>query len=409
MTRDKNDTNNNKEPHPRTQTVRAGIGHDSQHGAVIPPLVLSSTFEFEDFGKPRTYDYTRSGNPTRALLEETLADLEGGAGAVAVASGMAAATLVAHWNRSQALLLAPHDLYGGCHRLFSALAEKGSLRVRFVNFGDDAEWTQALQDRPRLVWLETPSNPLLRVVDVRRIAEQAHARGARVVVDNTFLSPVHQRPLELGADLVVHSTTKSLNGHSDVVGGAVVARDPEVAAELAWWSNCLGLGQAPYDCAQVSRGLRTLHARWRLHEENARAVADLLEGHPAVDRVYYPGLRSSPDHGLARSQQSGFGAIVSAELAAGLGAVRRLFTELNLFSVAESLGGVESLVCHPATMTHAAMDPKARDRAGIGESLVRFSVGIETVEDLLADLKRALDAVAKTGDRATAPTRLCAT
>ena len=393
----------------RTKTVRAGIGRDRQHGSVIPPIVLSSTFSFEGFARPRTYDYTRSGNPTRALLEETMAELEGGAGAVAVGSGMAAATLVAHWNGPQALLLAPHDLYGGCHRLFSSLAERTGFRVRFVNFSDETEWLRALQNQPGLVWLETPSNPLLRVVDVRRIAERAHAIGARVVVDNTFLSPVHQRPLELGADLVIHSTTKSINGHSDVVGGVVVAKDRDVATELAWWSNCLGLGQAPYDCAQISRGLRTLHARWRLHEENAQAVATLLEGHPAVDRVYYPGLRSSPYHRLAQSQQSGFGAIVSAELSGGVGAVQRLFERVKLFSVAESLGGVESLVCHPATMTHAAMAPEARTRAGIGESLVRFSVGIEAGEDLLSDLDTALNAAAECPEPASTPALRCTT
>lgn len=383
-----------------TEAVRAGIATDPVHGAVVPPTVLSSNFTFERFGQKRRFDYARSGNPTRALLEETLARLEGGAGAVCVASGMAAATLVTQWLGPKRRIVAQHDIYGGCHRLFRTLRERGVLDVDFVDFTDELAWRRAIAEGCALVWLETPSNPLLRVVDIADIAEVARTAGAKVVVDNTFLSPANQQPITLGADLVVHSTTKSINGHSDVVGGAVIAADATDAEDLDWWCNCLGLSQSPADCAQVSRGLRTLHARWRLHEENARAVAALLEGHPAVARVHYPGLSSSPYHALATRQQSGYGAIVSCELIdtpalGGEDAVACLCEQLQLFSLAESLGGVESLIAHPATMTHLSMTPEARAAAGIGASLVRLSVGIEATGDLLADLQTALDTVSE--------------
>ncbi|MEM9693758.1 MAG: PLP-dependent transferase [Myxococcota bacterium] len=384
--------------HAETRAVRAGIATDPVHGAVVPPLFLSSNYTFESFGNKRTYDYARSGNPTRALLEDTLAELEGGAGGVCVASGMAAATLVALWLGPNRRVLAQHDIYGGCHRLFCSLRDRGLLEVEFIDFCNPSAWRSAVDRGAALVWLETPSNPLLRVVDVAAIAERAHAAGAKVAVDNTFLSPALQRPIELGADIVVHSTTKSINGHSDVVGGAVVAKSKADAASLDWWCNCLGLSQSPGDCAQISRGLRTLHARWRAHEENARAVADLLARHPAVDRVHYPGLTSSPYHELATRQQDGYGCIVSFELKAPPGGdvtdeVQRLTEELRLFSLAESLGGVESLVAHPATMTHLSMTPEARREAGIGEGLLRLSVGIEAQRDLLDDLQRALDSL----------------
>jgi cystathionine gamma-synthase len=376
-------------PHrPATLAARAGIESDTQHGAVVPPIYLSSTFSFADFASPRTYDYTRSGNPSRSLLADAVAELEGGAGGVITATGMAAITVALNLLEPDDLLLAPRDCYGGCWRLFEALAAKRHFRLGFV---DRHAWKEALRTQhPRLVWLETPSNPLLRITDIRTIATAAHAVGALVAVDNTFLSPARQRPLALGADIVAHSTTKYLNGHSDVVGGALVAADAALHEQLVWWTNCLGASGAPFDSYLTLRGLRTLDARMRVHEENARTLAELLAGHAAVARVYYPGLDTHPDHALAARQQDGFGAMVSFELAGGEPAVRAFVDGLRCFSLAESLGGVESLIAHPATMTHAAMTPEARARAGISDALLRLSIGIEDSADLADDLSAAL-------------------
>ncbi len=376
-----------------TRAVRAALESDTQFRAVVPPIHLSSTYAFAGFGQKGPYDYSRSGNPTRDALAGAVADLEGGAGAVITASGMAAVCLVSQLLRPQDLAVVPHDCYGGTYRLFNALRARGSLDVRFVDFGDAAALAAALEAGPKVVWIETPSNPLLRIVDIADVAARARAAGALVVADNTFLSPVWQRPLELGADLVVHSTTKYLNGHSDVVGGAVVARDPAMHEQLAWWSNCIGVTGAPFDAYLTLRGLRTLHARMRTHGENAARLADVLAAHPAVAHVYYPGLATHPGHAVAARQQSGFGAMISFELAGGEAEVRQVLAGLKSFSLAESLGGVESLVAHPATMTHAAMDPEARRRAGIGDSLLRLSIGIESVEDLEADMLGALAAL----------------
>jgi cystathionine gamma-synthase len=382
---------------PRTRAVRAALGTDTQYGAVVPPIHLSSTFSFAGFGAKRTYDYSRSGNPTRDALAAALAGQEGGAGAVVTASGMAAVSLVTQLLRPGQLAVVPHDCYGGTYRLFNALHEKGALGVRFVDFQDPAAVATALAAGPALLWIETPSNPLLRIVDISRLAAAAHAAGALVVVDNTFLSPVWQRPIALGADLVLHSTTKYLNGHSDVVGGAVVAARQDLHERLAWWANCIGVTGAPFDSYLTLRGLRTLHARMRAHGENAAEVVRCLTAHPAVARVYYPGLETHPGHAIARAQQQGYGAMVSFELRGGLDELRAFLDALRLFSLAESLGGVESLVAHPASMTHAAMDADARERAGIAETLVRLSVGIEDAADLTRDLAQALDAARYAG------------
>jgi len=382
---------------PKTRTVRAALDTDTQFGAVVPPIHLTSTFSFAGYGEKRTYDYSRSGNPTRDALAGALSELEGGAGAVVTGSGMGAVGLVTQLFRPGQVAVVPHDCYGGTYRLFNALRERGSLDVRFVDFQDAAAMAAALEARPALVWVETPSNPLLRIVDIAAVASAAHAAGALVVADNTFLSPVWQRPLALGADAVVHSTTKYLNGHSDVVGGAVIAADKDLHERLAWWANCIGVTGAPFDSYLTLRGLRTLHARMRAHGENAAAVARLLADHPAVARVYYPGLASHPGHAVAARQQQGFGAMVSFELKGGIAQVRGFLGALQLFSLAESLGGVESLVAHPASMTHAAMDASARGRAGISDSLVRLSVGIEEADDLLRDLAQALDAAQGSG------------
>ena len=375
-----------------TRAVRAGIDRDTAFGAVTPPLVLSSTFSFEGFGKKRTYDYTRSGNPTRDLLGEALAELEGGAGGVVTATGMGAIAVVVNALLAPGeRVLVPHDCYGGSWRLFNALSSKGAFEKVTCDLTDPQAFAEALHSKPKLVWVETPSNPLLRITDLRHVIDAAHAAGALVVVDNTFLSPALQRPIaDFGADLVVHSTTKYINGHSDVVGGAVIARDAAVHEQLAWWANCLGLTGSPFDSFLTLRGLRTLDARLRVHQENAVVVTEVLVGHPAVRAVHYPGLLSHPGHALAARQQRGFGAMLSVELEGGEAAVRAFVEGLRYFTLAESLGGVESLVAHPATMTHAAMTAEARAQAGIPDGLLRLSVGIEHADDLADDLRAAL-------------------
>jgi cystathionine gamma-synthase len=378
-----------------TQTVRAGIECGDATGCVVPPLHLSANFAFSAFGEKRAYDYTRSGNPTRDLLADALTELEQGAGAVVTASGMAAITVAGYLVGVGGRIVAPHDCYGGTYRLFDAWRQRGERQVEFVDFGDAAALAASLARPAQMVWIETPSNPLLRITDIAAVSAAAHAAGALVVVDNTFLSPAWQQPLTLGADIVVHSTTKYLNGHSDVIGGAVVARDKAVHEQLAWWANCLGLTGAPFDSFLTLRGLRTLHARLEYHARNAQALAEWLEVQPNVRRVWYPGLASHEGHELARRQQRGFGAVISLELDGGHEAVREFVARLECFSLAESLGGVESLVAHPATMTHSSMEPAARARAGLADGLIRLSVGIEGLEDLRADLAAALTRAAR--------------
>lgn len=374
-----------------TAAVRAGIDRDTAYGAVTPPIVLSSNFSFEGFNQKRTYDYTRSGNPTRDLLGEALAELEGGAGGVVTSTGMGAINLILNaFLQPGQKLVVPHDAYGGSWRLFDALAKKGHFELITADLTDPRSLAEALAQSPALVLIETPSNPLLRITDLRFVIDAAHKAGALAVVDNTFLSPALQRPIEFGADLVIHSTTKYVNGHSDVVGGAVIARQAELHQQLVWWANALGLTGSPFDAFLTLRGLRTLDARLRVHQENAQAIAALLDGHGAVSQVYYPGLASHPGHALAARQQKGFGAMISFELHGGEAAVRAFVEGLRYFTLAESLGGVESLVAHPATMTHAAMTPQARAKAGISDGLLRLSVGIEAAEDLLADLQAGL-------------------
>lgn len=383
--------------HANTRAVRAGIDTDAQHGAVVPPLHLSSTFTFAEFGQPRRYDYTRSGNPTRDTLAEALAELEQGAGGVVTSSGMAAVLTVLQLLEPDDLLLVPHDCYGGCWRLFTHLAAKGGFRLELVDFTDPEARAAACGKKPAMVWLETPSNPLLRITDIRAAAGEAHAAGALVVADNTFLSPALQQPLTLGADIVVHSTTKYLNGHSDVVGGAVVAKDRELADRLAWWANCLGVTGAPFDSYLTLRGLRTLGPRLRAHQENAHTLVAVLSAHPAVAAVHYPGIATHPGHLTAKRQQHGFGAMLSFELNGDQAALRAFLDRLRHFSLAESLGGVESLIAHPATMTHAAMSAQARHAAGISDRLLRLSVGIEHERDLCTDIRAGLERALASG------------
>ena len=382
---------NGGEPHSATRAVRAGIDSDTAYGAVTPPIVLSSNFSFAGFGEKRKYDYTRSGNPTRDLLGEALAELEGGAGGVITSTGMSAITLLLHALLVRGdRLVVPHDAYGGSWRLFNALANKGAFDLSTVDLTDPRSLAEALALKPAVVWVETPSNPLLRITDLRFVIEAVHAAGALAVVDNTFLSPALQRPIEFGADFVIHSTTKYINGHSDVVGGAVVAKTAEHHQQLVWWANALGITGSPFDSFLTLRGLRTLDARLRVHQENTHALIALLQGHPVVRKLHYPGLTSHPGHAVAARQQKGYGAMLSLELEGGEAAVRAFVDGLEYFTLAESLGGVESLVAHPATMTHAAMTPEARAAAGIGDGLVRLSVGIEHADDLVADIAAGL-------------------
>jgi cystathionine gamma-synthase len=376
-----------------TRAVRAGLESCDVTGAVVPPLHLSSTYAFRGFGDKRKYDYSRSGNPTRDLLADSLNDLEGGAGTVITGSGMGAITLVGHILPIGARVIVPHDCYGGTFRLFTAWQKRSELAIEFVDFGNPAAVSAALSKPAALVWIETPSNPLLRITDVADIAKRAHAIGALVAADNTFLSPGWQRPIELGADIVVHSTTKYINGHSDVVGGAVIAAKKEIGEQLAWWANCLGLTGSAFDSYLTLRGLRTLHVRLREHGKNAQAVAEFLSKQKGVLRVLFPGLPTHPGHDIAKRQQSGFGAIVTLEVAGGLDGAKKFSEALELFSLAESLGGVESLIAHPGTMTHAAMAPEARAAAGLTDGLLRLSVGIESTEDLLRDLANGVKAI----------------
>ncbi len=376
-----------------TRVVRAGIDRDTAFGAVTPPIVLSSNFSFTGFNQKRQYDYTRSGNPTRDLLGEALAELEGGAGGVVTATGMGAITLVLHaLLKPGDRLVVPHDAYGGSWRLFNALAKKGHFELITADLTDPRSLADALAQSPTLVLIETPSNPLLRITDLRFVIDAAHKAGALAVVDNTFLSPALQRPIaDFDADVVVHSTTKYINGHSDVVGGAVVAKDAALHEQFVWWANALGITGSPFDSFLTLRGLRTLDARLRVHQENATAIAAQLDAHPAVAKVYFPGLADHPGHALAARQQKGFGAMLSVELDGDEDAVCAFIEGLQCFTLAESLGGVESLIAHPATMTHAAMTPEARAEAGISDGLLRLSVGIEALADLQADVAAALD------------------
>ncbi|HEU4961243.1 MAG TPA: cystathionine gamma-synthase [Sphingomonas sp.] len=380
-------------PAPETIAATHGVASDTAFGAVSPPLYLSSTYAFEGYERAGRYDYGRSGNPTRDMLGEALAALEGGAGAVVTATGMAAVDLLLGLFGPDDLIVAPHDCYGGTYRLLAARAAKRQFRLTFVDQSDEAAFAAALADRPALVLVETPSNPLMRVVDVRVIAAKAHAAGASVAVDNTFLSPAAQRPLTLGADYVIHSTTKFINGHSDVIGGAVVAADAGEVDRLKRWANTVGATGSPFDAWLTLRGLRTLFARMERQQRNAQIVAEWLAGRPEVAAVHYPGLASHPGHAVARAQQTGFGAMLSFDLAGGAPAVAKLVEAVGTFTLAESLGGVESLIAHPATMTHADMGEEARRVAGIGEGLVRLSIGLEHPDDLIAGLAQGFAAI----------------
>jgi cystathionine gamma-lyase len=376
-----------------TLAIHAGQAPDPTTGAVMTPVYLTSTFAQESPGKHRGFEYSRTQNPTRFALQDCVAALEGGTHGFAFASGCGALTTLLHTLRSGDHVLCSDDLYGGTFRIFDKVFKQLGLEFTYVDMTDLARTEAALRPETKLVWIETPTNPMLKVVDVGAVAALARARGARVGVDNTFLSPYFQRPLALGADVVLHSGTKYLNGHSDVVCGLLVTSDAALAERLAFFQNAVGAQLPPMDSFLVLRGLKTLHVRMQRHAENAGALATWLERHPKVERVIYPGLASHPQHALAARQTSGHGGMITFFPKGDLAACRRFLERCRVFTLAESLGGVESLVDHPAIMTHASIPAETRAALGITDNLVRLSVGIEDLADLQADLEAALDAV----------------
>ena len=373
-----------------TVAVRAGINSDEHHGAVIAPIHLSSTYALKGFNEKRQFDYSRTGNPTRSTFGQAIADLEHGKVGIVTSTGMSAVHLLCQLLNTEDTIVIPHDCYGGSYRLFTHLEKRGQFNVIVVDQSDESALAQALEKKPKLVLIESPSNPLLRLVDIEKVTQASKAVGALVAVDNTFLSPLLQQPLLLGADIVFHSTTKYINGHSDVVGGVLVTKELALGEQLAWWANCIGITGSPFDSYLALRGLKTLPVRMKQHEQNANEVASYLNNHTAIKAVYFPGLVNHPGHEIAKRQQKGFGAMMSFEIKGGVEAVKILFDKLALFTLAQSLGGVESLISHPSTMTHAGMEIEAQIAAGITQSLVRISVGIEDVEDIISDLEQAL-------------------
>jgi len=373
-----------------TRAIHAGQAPDPATGAVVVPIYQTSTYAQDALGKHRGYEYSRTGNPTRAALETCIAALEGGAHGLAFASGMAAEAAIMQLLKPGDHTVAVDDLYGGSYRLFRRVLEPMGLTFSFVNGSDLTAVEKSLTDRTRIVWVESPTNPLLTLVDIEAVSKLAHARQALLVVDNTFMSPYFQRPLSLGADIVVHSATKYLGGHSDVIGGTLVVNRDELFERLSFLQNAVGGVPGPMDAWLVLRGIKTLAIRMREHEHNARQVAAFLVGHPKVARVFYPGLADHPQRDLARRQMSGFGGMISFEVKGGLEPARRVVERTRLFTLAESLGGVESLIELPAAMTHASIPAETRRAHGVADGLVRASVGIEDVADLISDLDRAL-------------------
>jgi len=373
-----------------TSAVQAGINTDKHHGAVVAPIHLSSTYSLKGFNEKREFDYSRTGNPTRATFARAIATLEQGQVGIATSTGMSSVLLICQLLSVDDLVVIPHDCYGGSFRLFTHLAKRGQFKLIVVDQNNKQALAEALAQKPKLVLVESPSNPLLRLVDIEEVANASHKVGALVAVDNTFLSPALQQPLTLGADIVFHSTTKYINGHSDVVGGVLVTKEQALGDELAWWANCIGITGSAFDSFLAVRGLKTLPIRIKQHQENAEQVAEFLKNHPAIESVYYPGFADHPGHEIAKKQQAGFGAMLSFDVKGGVESVKKLFANLELFTLAQSLGGVESLICHPPTMTHAGMAESARLAAGITDSLVRISVGIEDINDILGDLAHGL-------------------
>ncbi len=374
-----------RNPKKPTLCVNAAIGTDKAFNAIIPPLYTSTTYGFDGFGEVPDIDYGRSGNPTRAHLAKALAALEGGAGATITSSGMAALDLTLNLVAKGGHVIAPHDLYGGTHRLLLARQKQGRFKLSFIDLTQDTSRKLVKQQKPDLLLIETPSNPLMRISDIKSLAKAGKDIGALIVCDNTFLSPVRANPLALGADIVIHSTTKFINGHSDVIGGAVIAKTNNLAEQLAWWANTTGVTASPFDCSQTLRGLRTLPARMDTQEKNAKQIAGFLRAHEKISKVYFP------DTAKALAQASGPGAMIAFEIKSDN--LTDFFKTTGIFQFAESLGGTESLICHPASMTHRAMDAKAQAKAGISQNLIRLSVGLEAVIDQIESLETMLAAI----------------
>lgn len=374
-----------------TRAIHAGQAPDPTTGAIMTPVYLTSTFVQESPGVHKGWEYSRTHNPTRRAYEDCMASLEGGKHGFAFSSGCAATTTVLHLLKGGDHVVAMDDMYGGTFRLFDKILKHDGIEFSFVDLTKVENFEKAVKSNTKLVWLETPTNPTLKLVDIKKIAALAKAKGILVAVDNTFMSPYFQRPLELGADLVVHSATKYIGGHSDTVGGMVVVSRDDLAEKMAFLSNGMGATQGPFDSFLFLRSLKTLPLRMKAHQENAMAIAKFLASHPKVEKVLYPGLESHPQHALAKEQMHGFGGMITFYIKGGLDSARKFLENVNVFSLAESLGGVESLIEHPAIMTHASVPPENRKALGIDDSLIRLSVGVEDLNDLIADLKTAFD------------------
>ena len=373
-----------------TKAIHAGQEPDPSTGAIMTPIFQTATYVQEGLGEHKGFEYSRSGNPTRSALEACIAAIEDGKYGLAFASGMAAESAILSLLSSGDHLVSCDDLYGGSYRIFERVMRRYNIETSYVPAGNVAGYEQAIRPNTKMIWLETPTNPLLRLVDIRSIAEIAHRHNLPVVVDNTFASPYFQQPLKLGADIVVHSTTKYINGHSDVVGGALVLNNEEMYEAIKFYQNAAGGVPSPFDSWLTLRGIKTLAVRMRQHEENARAVATFLAEHPRVEKVYYPGLPSHPDYELAKRQMRGFGGMVSFQFKGTYADVAQIVRRFKVFALAESLGGVESLVCHPASMTHSSIPKDIRESRGLTDTLLRLSVGIEDIEDIIGDLEQAL-------------------
>ncbi len=378
----------------RTIAVRSGLNTDNQHGAVIPKISLTTCYRFEEFAKPRPFDYGRKSTPNRDSVQKTIAALEGGVDAILTNCGMSAIHLLSVALLSpDDLVIAPYDCYGGSYRLFNSLSQKGYFKAKFINQADDEAVKQALALQPKLILIETPNNPLLRVVDIKKIADLAHQAGALVLVDNTFMTPILQQPFTLGADIIIHSCTKFLNGHSDLLAGVLVFKDQQLADDVLWWSNNIGTANSSFDTYLLQRGLRTLAVRVLAQQESAMKIVDFLSRHPKIAAVHHPSLTSTSGHDIAKKQQKGYGSLLSFELKGGAEKTPIFVEKLKIFTLAQSLGGTESLISHPTTMTHAGISAQARQAAGISDQLLRISVGLEDVNDLIADLAQALEQI----------------
>ena len=373
-----------------TLAIHSGRQPDPTTGALVTPVYQTSTFVFQDVGVTRGYDYSRTANPTRKALEDCIAALEGGKAGFAFSSGMAAETTIVHLLQAGDHVISGDDVYGGTYRLFDRVMKDFGLEFTFLRVDDPGRIEGAIRPNTRMIWIETPSNPLLNIVDIEMVVDIARRHNLITVADNTFATPYFLRPIEYGVDLAVHSTTKYLNGHCDVIGGAVVTATDELTERVQFLLNAMGTCASPFDCWLVLRGIKTLAVRMAQHEENAAQVATYLERHPKVKRVFYPGLKSHPGHEIAMRQMEGFGGIVSFQIEGGTEAVNSFLRNVSIFSLAESLGGVDSLVEHPATMSHASMPQDVRRNAGITDGLIRLSVGLESIDDLIEDLEQAL-------------------